>query len=463
MPRNSSQGRLQDAFWSEKVVLIMVGLPARGKSYISSKIVRFINWQGLEGKLFNVGKHRRELVEDSSCSSFFDAEDKTSSKLRDQVAMQVLDELLDWIKEERSDVAIFDATNSTKARRSSILKKCYSTHSRVNVIFLESVCTDQKVIEANMIQKVKYSPDFANMDRESALNDLRKRLQHYEDSYQPIDDDQLSYIKLINLQTKIVCNRIRGSLAHRITSYLMSSTVSSRPVYLCRAGQVDELTKVLGGNHISSAEIHFEDHETNLLPMNSKGIEYSIALSRKIKSDLSSAEKRDPSALVVYHSLSRRASETANAFKFISRKPRPASALNILNTGVCHGVDADVVKKTYPEQYIHWKKGKFEYRFPGGESQEDLVHRLVPIVKEIERHTSPVLIVSHLSTLQVLYGYFVNCDTEQLYHLTIPKDCIIKLKPSRYGWQESRFSMERYGGAIRWKEEEVHSKGLGFY
>jgi len=41
------------------------------------------------------------------------------------------------------------------------------------------------------------------MPQEEALNDLKKRIANYEKVYETIKDDSLSYIKLINLQSKV--------------------------------------------------------------------------------------------------------------------------------------------------------------------------------------------------------------------------------------------------------------------
>lgn len=37
----------------------MVGLPARGKTYISRKICRYLNWLGFKSRVFNIGNYRR--------------------------------------------------------------------------------------------------------------------------------------------------------------------------------------------------------------------------------------------------------------------------------------------------------------------------------------------------------------------------------------------------------------------
>ena len=50
----------------------MVGLPARGKTYISKKLCRYLNWIGINTKVFNLGDYRRKLKDgDMPSNSFF--------------------------------------------------------------------------------------------------------------------------------------------------------------------------------------------------------------------------------------------------------------------------------------------------------------------------------------------------------------------------------------------------------
>jgi len=44
---------------SEKIVVIMCGLPGRGKSSIAAKLTHYLNWQGYKTQMFNVGNYRR--------------------------------------------------------------------------------------------------------------------------------------------------------------------------------------------------------------------------------------------------------------------------------------------------------------------------------------------------------------------------------------------------------------------
>lgn len=57
--RVSPDGKIAQRDVASKLVVIMVGLPARGKSYITKKIQRYLSWQQHETRIFNVGNRRR--------------------------------------------------------------------------------------------------------------------------------------------------------------------------------------------------------------------------------------------------------------------------------------------------------------------------------------------------------------------------------------------------------------------
>jgi len=146
----------------EKLIIVMVGLPARGKSYVTKKICRYMNWLQYDTKIFNVGDRRRKVAglphSNSTPGSlatpgsanhpahFFDPDNVQAGKLREQVAMETLDELLQYLLAENGSVAIFDATNSTIQRRRQIFERI-KEHNRpeLHTLFLESQCFDEVV------------------------------------------------------------------------------------------------------------------------------------------------------------------------------------------------------------------------------------------------------------------------------------------------------------------------------
>jgi 6-phosphofructo-2-kinase len=68
----------------------MVGLPARGKSYIAKKLKRYLSWLGYRTKVFNVGDYRRKQLEQTQVPlkhdfRFFDPNNNSATEYRDQV------------------------------------------------------------------------------------------------------------------------------------------------------------------------------------------------------------------------------------------------------------------------------------------------------------------------------------------------------------------------------------------
>lgn len=282
---------------SDKLVIVLVGLPARGKSFISRKLLHYVNWTGVKCQAFNVGKYRRkayaevqataslEPATDSpsgACdANFFSAGNTEASALRQQVAQLALDDMLAWLDDDEGDdgvvedlpltidasrhslanmsvtsmtrsikphstyqkVAIFDATNSTEARRRWVLEECTSPEKRgakkTGVVFVESICTDQELLVENYRFKVSSSPDYKNMSIEEGLEDLLVRVRNYEAQYETIQDDNMSYIKIFDLSTKLMVNHIYGRMAKDLVPALMAWHIGSRPVYLIRPGRTN--------------------------------------------------------------------------------------------------------------------------------------------------------------------------------------------------------------------------------
>ena len=81
-----------------------------------------------------------------------------------------------------------------------------------------------------------------------------------------------------------------------------------------------------------------------------------------------------------------------------------------------------------------------------------MTKRLEPfIVDYLERQMSPVIVVSHLSTLQILYEYFLGTGSDakgrSFWALSMPVGTVIQLV-ARFGgasagvsWQETRFEL----------------------
>jgi 6-phosphofructo-2-kinase/fructose-2,6-biphosphatase 2 len=131
-------------------VIVMVGLPARGKTYMAKKLARYFNWIGLETKVFNVGEYRRRTVTNFTSSvEFFHPGNMEALSIREQCAKDALEDLVKWLQ-CGGEVAVYDATNSNRARRQMIYD--YLTNQfGIKILFIESICLDPEIIEANIL------------------------------------------------------------------------------------------------------------------------------------------------------------------------------------------------------------------------------------------------------------------------------------------------------------------------
>ncbi len=78
-------------------------------------------------------------------AKFFDPSNEAASKLREQVAIDTLDELLAFLLHQGGTVGILDATNSTVHRRQVLVDHIRQREPKLGILFLESICHDRNV------------------------------------------------------------------------------------------------------------------------------------------------------------------------------------------------------------------------------------------------------------------------------------------------------------------------------
>uniref|UniRef100_A0A7N8XE69 6-phosphofructo-2-kinase/fructose-2,6-bisphosphatase 2 n=1 Tax=Mastacembelus armatus TaxID=205130 RepID=A0A7N8XE69_9TELE len=220
-------------------MIVMVGLPARGKTYMSKKLTRYLNWIGVPTKVFNLGVYRRDAVKSYKSYDFFRHDNKEAMKIRKQCALVALQDVKAYLNEEGGQIAVFDATNTTRERRELILN--FSKDNAYKVFFVESVCDDPDVIAENILDVKVSSPDYPERNRESVMEDFLKRIECYKVTYQPLapdeHDKQLSFIQVINVGRRFLVNRVQDYIQSKIVYYLMNIHVHSHSIYLCRHGE----------------------------------------------------------------------------------------------------------------------------------------------------------------------------------------------------------------------------------
>jgi len=335
---------------------------------------------------------------------------------RKNAAQACLDDMFQWLKED-GQVGIFDATNSTKERRDWIIERCHA--ETFQVLFVESICTIPEVIATNIHMTKINSPEYENVSQEEAAADFLARLKNYEKDYQTLgDDDDLSYIKLIDVGRQIVVNHVRGYLPGRIVGLLMNVHTGSRPIYLARHGQtIFNAEGRLGGDS----------------SLTKTGRKYARRLARFMRQEVS------PGApLQVWTSTLSRTHETAAPLK---RKYMQWRALDEIDCGLCDGMSYDEIESKYPEMNKERRDDILRWRYPRGESYLDLIGRLEPVFIGLERQQCPVVVVAHHAVLRVIACYFGDKSPEQVPDFVVTPNTVLKLTPQAYGCNAEAFEL----------------------
>ncbi len=388
-----------------KLIVILVGLPARGKSFISKKLNRYSTWVGYNSKVFNVGNYRREFFKTTfNDNKFFDSNNSEAKNLRDKFAMDVLEELIKWMNPLTGNVvSIFDATNTTKLRRSMLIKRL--SKENIDIMFVESICDKKNIIEKNLQMKLT-NDDYVQMPSSIALDDFKKRILHYKRVYETIDNDENnSYIKIINVQKSFHVFKINSALKLELCNFLMNLNINSGKIYLSRHGEsMDNVNGTIGGNSVLS---HM-------------GKQYSLKLFTHIHND-------DNDIDTIYTSTLKRTIETSKPFSkkynIINKK-----FLDEINAGICDGMTYDQIKLIYPDISKDRKKDKLNYRYPYGESYTDIIERLKYFILDLERTEKCTMIITHTAVLRCLLGYFLDIPLKDIAYIDVPLHRIIKLE-----------------------------------
>ena len=90
----------------QKLVIILVGLPARGKTFLCNKIMCYFNWLGHPTRHFNVGNYRRLQARAGEVqdASFFDPGNPNGMEARQRALVSALEDMEGWLDSDGAQV-----------------------------------------------------------------------------------------------------------------------------------------------------------------------------------------------------------------------------------------------------------------------------------------------------------------------------------------------------------------------
>ena len=407
----------------EPLVIATCGLPARGKSYLVKMLMRYLRWTGYDCEVFNVGSLRRAKGMAGIDSSFFDATNQTSKYIREKMANEVQDVMYEWIRAETDGnprIAIFDATNTTRARRLAVASR--AREMKTGLLFVESICNDQQVLSKNYDMKLQ-NDDYKGMDPIVARKDFQERVAAYERVYETIGDDevdgQISYIQLINVGQKVITRNCSGYISSQISFYLQQVHIGERKIYLTLTAESTEdalLTQRANAESLLVGES---------APLSRAGNDYAEKLGKYMETFETSS-----------HLLILSGTQNVHAEMILHLRPNfscySTSLLNELRGGDLHGLSSAQIKARFPEEHAKRERDLLNYRFPGfgGESYLDVIERAKPVIIELERQRRSVVICANAAVIRVIYGYFMGSKLESIPHLPFKPHMLYVMNPS---------------------------------
>ena len=415
--------------FTHHLIIAMVGLPARGKSYISKKLGRYLRWLRYDCRMFDVSSYRRA----HGGNGLPQKERGEPGPTREQYTKAVLDDLAQFLL-QGGKIAIFDASNINRQRRNVLREYLSALGISFSLLWIESICTDEALIEANILDTKLFSPDYRNTETEAAFRDFKERLEEYSKSYQTLEEDELvpeveAYVKLIDTGLKTQIVGIHGYLLTKIVFYLMNLQITKSPIFFSRHGE-------------SEANV-FGQVGTDA-PLSSLGREYADVLADWLR--------KQPELLVrnkglnIYCSTLQRTIVTAQAVYDGLAAQLPVKvvkwrALAEISAGIYDGMTYEEIEAADPSGFEERNRDKLNYKYPQGESYKDVIDRVERVIFELERSEAPVIVIAHQAVIRCLIGYFLDRDINEIPHLSVPLHTVIKVQPHAYGTIEERFQI----------------------
>ena len=379
-----------------QLVIAMVGLPARGKSTMARKLGRTLELDGVNVRIFNNGKLRREMAPDEHGADFFAADNEAGRELRDAIAKKNI-ELAQAFLAGDGQVAILDATNITRERRRAIS----AAFAPTPICFVECLNADEEALAANLERKANL-PEFKDMPREKALESFGRRIANYERVYEPLDDEP-NRVLVDSFDACILQEHTEQVLPYfdRIRDIITTRVV--RNLFLVRHGETFyNLENRIGG-------------DSDLTP---KGREQAEALAEHF------ATVRVP---IIFTSNHRRTLQTARP---IAARQEPCSIIalpefNEIHAGICEHLTYEEVRRQLPQVAKERGPNKYRYVYPEGEGYATMAERVLRGLKKVfflNNYDENIMIVGHRAVNRMILSRFLSRQEEEIPYIYMPQD-----------------------------------------
>ena len=455
-----------------QILVVTVGVPGRGKTHLAHAIQRYLRWMGVKCNVYNLANVRRsmlgplaELPEDYFSYTKDNAE---MVKLRDQ-AREMHENAIAKFFEQGGQVAVYDANNSNKECRNMIRDRFSALG--VQIMFIECVCDDEEMIERNIRSMHSFNPDYEGWSLRDIKASFRKRIEQHEKVYEPITNNALPHVQLLNFGQRIVVNNVQGYLQNRIVFFLMNIHNQERTIYFARTGEslVEHIYKADAG--LSSLGYQYanrlcdfirtlrsKDRRSRIDDSTTPSQQHTLSFitssgSTELKNtfDAGGDETRE---LQVWCSTRKRSQNTADVFRQHHIRVLEMAQLCELKPGVVDGMSEEEILARFPHYREEQANDPYSFRFPRAESYHDLAIRLEPVILELERARKDVLIIGQPSVLRCLIAYLQGNKPQEIPFIQVREGDLVEIRPQAFGLATRLFSF--WDPEKERKERDIH-------
>nr|CCC91312.1 putative 6-phosphofructo-2-kinase/fructose-2,6-biphosphatase [Trypanosoma congolense IL3000] len=409
------------------LIVIMVGLPARGKTYTARQIQRFFQWNGLQSSIFTYDDYVRQFVQE--CTTAPDT--SLTMEMERRLAAAIAHDMTQLTSPDEGGVAVLAGSNVTTTRRAVLFNAIMETGliQPCRIVFVEVINTVSERIRQNVL----FAKEMTTGASDRFVEEYYEKMEQLEAVYtslDPVVDKDLTYIRIQDGEV-FSLNNVSGWMPSRLAYMLHNLNPLPNNIYLTRSGEyVDLVDQRIGGN----------SHLTE------RGKAYSKAIYEYFRKEQQSEH------FVVMSSCAVRCTETIQYFESCSILPNDSyltsaldgaqlncrvsylPALDDTNHGDCDGMLLSDVCCTMPGTLKNILEDPYLTAWPNGECTHQVFNaRLEPLIHEIQASAHPVLVVSHLPLLQGLYSYFASENgkviaPQNAYKIDIPLECVVKIR-----------------------------------